>query len=214
MDETREIKSIIFDAARVLMNFDTSIFAKSIASFSLFSEEEILLKIKESIALKEFDKGKIHQQDFYKELAGIIQLKDFSYEKFEAEWKKILFWSNEDLGKILSKMKPEIKLFVLANMDELSWEVFVNFPIIKKYFPNKNQRLASCEIGYAKPESDFYNEALKRFDVAANQSLFIDDNQENLDQVRALDGNIIRYDCRSSSIDYLHTELEKFNLFK
>ena len=203
----QEIKTIIFDAARVLMNFDTNIFVKSIRSCSPFSEEEILSKIKSSSVLKEFDKGKISPQIFYNQLEDILQLKDLSFDEFEAEWRRILYWSNEDLGQIFSQIKPEIKLMVLANMDVLSWEVFTNFPIIKKYFSDEKQRICSCEIGFAKPETEIYDEALKRFGVSFEQSLFVDDNQENLEQVRALGGNAIHYDCRSHSIDYLHNEL-------
>ena len=41
----KEIKAIIFDAARVLMNFDTNIFVKAIKPYSPYSEEEILAKL-------------------------------------------------------------------------------------------------------------------------------------------------------------------------
>lgn len=209
----KEIKAIIFDAARVLMNFDTNIFVKAIKPFSSYSEEEILSKIINSEVLKDFDKGRISSEYFHKKLADILKLEDLSFETFKVEWQKILYWSNDDLSNIFSQIKPEIKLLVIANMDELSWAIFTNFPLIRKYFPDKNQRIVSCETGYAKPEMEIYNEALRRFSTSFNDCLFIDDNHENLRQIKNLGGNTINYDCRIHSTGDLYNELDKFDVF-
>jgi len=211
--KSKNIKAIIFDAARVLVDFDTGIFVKAIGSHSSYSEEEMIFKIKNSVGLKKFNKGKISPEDFYNNLVGVLSLKGLTFEEFETQWKKIIFRINEGIPKILADIKPSVKLLVLANMDKLSWEAFINMPLINKYFHDEKLRMASFQVGSAKPEAMIYRELLKRNRLAFGQCLFIDDNQANLKQVHELGGNIIHYDCRSHSVDYLHKQLEEFNVF-
>lgn len=81
------------------------------------------------------------------------------------------------------------------------------FDIIKAsgYYDIFDDTVASCEVGLIKPQPEIYTLALKRLDMKAQESIFIDDKQSNLDTavrmgfetILAKDAQQIRYELRS-----------------
>lgn len=208
------IKLIIFDAGRVLVDFDVDIFAKAVAPYSSCSEEEIPDVIKRSAAMKEFNKGGLSPQEFHDKLVGILELRGLSFEDFKDKWQSIIFKDNESMESVLSRVRPDIKLAVLPDMDALSWERFANFPIAKKYFPDKNLSFPSFESGHVKSEKEAFENVLEKRGVLSGETVFVDDKEENLETFRNMGGNVIRYDCRTDSVKRLVEKLDSYGVFE
>ena len=65
----------------------------------------------------------------------------------------------------------------------------------------------SCDIGLRKPETEFYIKALKKFNINAENSIFIDDNIKNLYPFEELGGKTFLFD--NSNISKTLENLDK-----
>jgi len=90
-----------------------------------------------------------------------------------------------------SGVAPNQNMMALVNeLKKLGYEVglITNiikpvFDIIKKsgYYDIFDDTVASCEVGLIKPQLEIYTLALKRLGAEAQESIFIDDKQSNVD---------------------------------
>ena len=89
----------------------------------------------------------------------------------------------------MTKLSTELKqkgynLFLLSNTDEL------HFPYIKEKFPAvnifDNGLMLSYQLGYTKPEKEIYEKALSIYNLNPNETVFIDDREENITAAKEL----------------------------
>jgi putative hydrolase of the HAD superfamily len=66
---------------------------------------------------------------------------------------------------------------VLSNVIEPTYNVIE----AAGYYDLFDEVIASCNVGYVKPEAEIYKIALERLGVTAEESVFIDDQQYCLD---------------------------------
>lgn len=84
---------------------------------------------------------------------------------------------NQNIIKLVGELKKlGYKVGLITNI------IKPVFDIIKSsgYYDVFDDTLASCEVGLKKPQPEIYKLALKRLDVTAQESIFIDDKQSNL----------------------------------
>ena len=207
-----EIKAIFFDAGRVLNDYDQRIFAKAIKKYSPFSEEEIYIKVVDGKPMERYHRGALSSKRFFLSIYKDLKLRNVTFEKFKKNWKKVIYFVNYDIEKVLSRIKPEIKLAVISNSNELHWKKNAETKIIKKYFPYGKQRILSHIVGIRKPHLNIFKIALSRYKIPAAQSIFVDDKERNLKKFRQLGGNTIYYSCRIHSVNYLLKKLKRFKV--
>ena len=66
--------------------------------------------------------------------------------------------------------------------------------------------IISAEINKTKPNDDFYEYILEKYNIKPNELLFIDDREENVDAAINLGINAIKYNSRE--MDLLETVLD------
>lgn len=210
----KEIKAIIFDAGRVLVNFDNEPFWNGLAPFSTYSAEEIKDRLKGSGIIKDYHDGKISTQDFYEKSIKEIDSHDLDFETFKKLWRNIITTQNKEIEKVLGLIREEIKLLILSDTSIIHWDVIKNFELIKTFFPSKKQATLSFEVNVSKPDEKIYQEAVRRADCLFGECIFIDDNEVNVEQFKIMGGNAIKYDCRTNTIQELIEEMSMYNVFK
>lgn len=172
------IKNIIFDIGGVILHWDLN---EMINYFT--SDEEEKKFISDNIYdtpewRKEglIDIGYISQYDFIK----IIQdrtnhIKDELVEKFILGYYK-LFYINEEVINLIKVLKDKgYKVYVLSNInkyveDRINAKRFLN--IIDGY-------VLSYQVHQIKPNDSIYNTLINKYKLNPNESLFIDDIEEN-----------------------------------
>ena len=95
------------------------------------------------------------------------------------------------MEQLLAKLKKEgFQLYITSNMDALHSAQMPEVPITR-YFDGM---IFSTELGVRKPDKAFFEAALARFGVTAEDCLFIDDLPENVAGAAAcgIDGLIFR----------------------
>ena len=183
------IQTVISDLGKVLLWFDNGIFFRKMTAYCLFSEDkirEVAHRRLEVVSL--FDKGKIGPKEFYSRI--ITQLKaKISFEDFKAIYCDV-FLLNPPVHHVLKQLRNKYRLILLSNTDIL------RFGFIKKKFPEIlifDHYILSFEIGRLKPDPKIYQEALKRTQSEARESVFIDDMEENITAARKLGFKAFQY---------------------
>ncbi len=198
------IKCIISDMGNVFISFDNDIFLKKIVENTYFSQSDIARLVSENFEiLKSFDKGEISPTEFYNKAVRIFKC-DFDYNRFFKAYNDVFDLRTKEL-KILKKLKENYRVILLSNTDVM------RYGFIKKNFPEMlifDAYVLSYKEGYMKPDPSIYKAALKKAEAQADECLFIDDKEDNIDAANALGINTIHFIVRAD----LAVELRKFNL--
>ncbi len=169
------IKNIIFDLGNVIINYDQ----KAIIERFTENEEE-----KEYIYNEIFNAPEWEMQDLGNitniEAVEIINKRNnFKYEKltqvFLMEWykkQKI----NKDIIKIAKKLKEKgYNIYVLSNMANFTYEYFKK----EEFFSLCSGIVISAYEHLKKPDKKIYELILERYELKAEECLFIDDTEKN-----------------------------------
>lgn len=106
---------------------------------------------------------------------------------------------------LLEKLRPKTKTAILSNFPVDWFYSLIEKYDLKQYF---DAIIISSEYGLIKPEEAFYKKALDVVGVQADEAVFIDDRQENVDAVKKLGMHGVVF----TSVDVLQKDLEKLGL--
>ena len=198
------IDSVISDLGQVLLHFDNRRFFQRLTGYTSLSIEDIRAVTHDNLDLLDlFDTGKITPAEFYeravKALGARVSRDDF-YDAYND-----VFSVNAAALDVVRTLKPKYKLAMLSNTDP------VRYGHIERAFPELrifDAYVLSFRIGAMKPDPRVYREALRLLDALPENTLFIDDLQENLEGAARLGIKGILFTARTD----LAMELEKFGV--
>ena len=91
----------------------------------------------------------------------------------------------DGMEQLLAELtQSAVPLFAITNFSHEFWPSFRTKEA--DFFDRFQDVLVSGEVGLIKPDPAIYHLALKRFGLAAEQALFVDDRQDNVDAAAAL----------------------------
>lgn len=91
----------------------------------------------------------------------------------------------DGMEQLLAELtQSAVPLFAITNFSHEFWPSFRAKEA--DFFDRFQDVLVSGEVGLIKPDPAIYHLALKRFGLAAEQALFVDDRQDNVDAAAAL----------------------------
>jgi len=164
-------KNVIFDLGKVLVDYDFKIFYETLG---LKPHERCLDKAEEAILL--FESGKISRRKFFGEMSQIYDING-TLENFEELWCSV-FIDTSEMMDLVKEVSVNYEVFIFSNIDE------VHFPFLWKNFPELHlfgeNLILSYEIGAVKPEVQAYQNALEKFLLKAEETIFIDDRPVNI----------------------------------
>lgn len=176
------IKTVISDLGRVLIHFDNGIFIRKIAQFCPLTEEEITkMMFKELDLIEAFDKGELTPKEFYNRVIQRLKAA-VDYDHFFSIYNDV-FSLNSTPVEVLKKLIGRYTLVLLSNTDVM------RFGFIGRKFPEVmffDEYVLSFEVGSMKPQPQVYRVVLERSGSRAEECVFIDDREENVEAARAL----------------------------
>lgn len=142
-----------------------------------------------------YERGEMTDREFF---GHYVEQTGFrgDFDEFAVIWRSI-FRENTpvvDFGNQLARCYP---VYFMSNASDLHvpW-VFERFPRLKFF----KDCAVSWEIQAGKPDPVFYERALARFGVKAEESLFIDDRPENVESARRLGFTCVLYETPEQAI--------------
>jgi HAD superfamily hydrolase (TIGR01509 family) len=172
----REIKAVISDLGRVLVDFDNWIFLRKMEEFSPFTAGEMMDLVRSDLSiLHDFDRGKITAPQFFQRAVRLFKA-DVDQKIFFRIYNDV-FSLNPKAVAALKGLRGVLRLILLSNTDEQ------RFRHIKTTFPDIfffDAYVLSYETGHIKPEPEIYRIALDAAGCEAEACLFIDDLETNI----------------------------------
>ena len=172
---TSKYKTIFFDWGGVIANDPGDEFLSDLIK-SVGASDAQVQEIFETY-MKRFMRGQLSEAEYWQELRTKygLAIHDSISDEFK-KWRGLA--ANEDILALAKELQADgCNIAILSNVIEPTYNV------IKQagYYDLFDDVIASCKVGYVKPEKEIYEIALKRFNVTANESIFIDDKQSCLD---------------------------------
>lgn len=132
--------------------------------------------------MKRFMRGQISETDYWQELRMKygFTIHDSISDEFK-KWRGLI--ANQDILALVKDAKTQgLNVAVLSNVIEPTFNVIEQ----AGYYDLFDKVVASCKVGYVKPEPEIYAIALKQLNTSPQESIFIDDKQYCLDPAIAM----------------------------
>ncbi len=173
---------IIFDLGRVLVDYDFKKVVRALKGFSTLSEKEIRHYFLTTPLWDAFERGGVTPDLFFKTLQKELRLKGLTFQDFTPLW-NCIFTEKPDTISILHRLRGRYRLAMLSNVNIMHWQHVVERHSFMSWFDHP---IASCAVGYRKPDAEIYRLTLARAGVAPQRALFVDDIPAHITAARSL----------------------------
>jgi len=179
----------IFDLGNVIVDID---FNRALGVWSDLGRVPLALLQKEfqmGEAFEQHERGEISDEAFAAALCDELGMA-LSFEQFTAGWQAIFVGVRPDALLIMQKLRAQgDRVVILSNTNRLHCEFWpTQYPEVKKA---ADAIYLSQEMGMRKPEPDIFLKVLQQEGFSADQAVFFDDNQANIDAAAALGINSV-----------------------
>ena len=182
----KRIRNIIFDLGGVILNIDPQLTVDAFRNLGWndFYEENNLSLSKE--LFYNLESGNSSPEVFRNNVRKMIdvQLDD---KEIDTAWAAMILDIPADRVRYLEELKKSYKLYLLSNTNEIHRLKFHrNFETDFGYsfFDLFDRNFYSHEMGTRKPNPQIYLEALKEANLVPEETLFIDDMEENIEAAK------------------------------
>ncbi len=170
------IKNIVFDIGNVLFDFKPKEYILKFGYDKKISDflEEIIFKSKFWI---ESDRGRYTIDN----LRDILTNENSEYSKqinevLKPDWVKMHVIKPESIEYLKYIKEKGYKVYLLSNISKEAYEYISSF----EFFKIIDGGTYSYQINICKPQKDIYLDLLGKYDLSANETIFIDDNVNNI----------------------------------
>jgi putative hydrolase of the HAD superfamily len=188
MKKFSKISNIIFDIGEVLLNINKLKAFEELKKLPIKTQDLEYMLLNESGEYFKYEQGTINSQEFIEgfQKKAIYPL---SNEQFKKAWCAMLEDFPSERIEYLIKLSKKFNTYILSNTNELHIQDFnqklkENFNInhfdeivVKAYYSN--------EIKLRKPNPKIYEYVLADANLIPEETLFIDDREENLEATQA-----------------------------
>ncbi len=170
------IKNIIFDMGQVIVKYDPAFFIERIGINDVEDKEKLLREIYHSIEWSMIDHGLLDENDAYKIIENRLPdyLKEYAYP-LVCEWYKPLIPIQGAYNLVRELKEKGYHLFLLTNACKSHPDYWQNCEVASLF----EDTLVSSLVLLLKPQAEIYHLALNKFNIKADETLFIDDNMTN-----------------------------------
>lgn len=179
----KKMETIIFDLGGVILNIDYNLTRIAFEKLGVAHFDEMYSQATADQLFQNLEKGKISEENFYKELNNCTGL-HLSPLEINRAWNAMLLSFREKSLRYLDEIKDKYRLFLLSNTN------YIHMAAFKKIFhENKREKsfeeyftkaFYSCEIGFRKPDAVCYECILNEIKTEPAKTLFIDDSADNI----------------------------------
>ncbi len=171
------MKNIIFDLGGVLFARNPHKTTDDFKSFFSFIADKQMPHFWE-----EYDRG---TQSLDETIVTLAEIKNMPVEVCRAYVQDAIDMQEEiaPTATLVEELHQRgYRLYVLSNMSR----EFIDFLRLRPIYAAFDGEVVSCEEGVVKPEEAIYRLLLERYNLVAEESLFIDDRAANVAQAQAL----------------------------
>ena len=187
-------KNYIFDFGQVIVKFDPEYMTKAYINNpnEVKAVEDIIF---DRLYWDKLDEGTITDEEVKQGICSRLpdHLKEKSCLVYDNWYKNIPFI--DGMIELLKEIKQNGgRLFLLSNISKGFVEKYKNVPELVEIFDLFDGLVFSGPIGIVKPSKEIFKYLLSKYNIKAEDSVFIDDNKNNIDGAKNVGINAILFD--------------------
>ncbi len=199
-----QIKTIIFDIGKVLVEFDWKSYIESYG-YSSNTNKELAETLFLNDLWKERDRGGKTEEEYIKlfiEESPHLEKEIREIFKNIIDIVEVYPFSNEWVKKLKDQ---GYKIYLLSNYSKASFENDIKKFDFLEYIDGK---IISYEIESVKPEPTIYKALIEKYNIVPHEAVFLDDLEENLEMAKSIGINTIHVTSHQAALD----GLEKYGI--
>lgn len=208
MKDFSGIKNIIFDLGAVIIPIDFSLTFQSFAELSALSPAEIQSRYQSSTLFTDFEKGYIGNFQF---VVGVRQLLNLSTTISDQQiidaWNALLLPIPAERIRRIQQLSASYRLFLLSNTNPIhitEVQAILHRNTQVAQLENIFEKVwYSYDIGLIKPHVEIYTTVLNQKQLKASETVFLDDNADNIAGAKAAGIHALLVDAEHSLLELL-----------
>jgi glucose-1-phosphatase len=176
------IRNIIFDFGGVILNISHKELEDGFRALGVNDFERLFNQAQQSDLFKKFEIGALSVAEFRKAVKDLTGL-NVSDSVLDSVWNQIICDFPPERIDLIKKLKENYKLYLLSNTNQIHYQYYT-----KKFLNEFGFELDSLFhntfwsfiMGKRKPDAEAYNEIIRMENIVVNESLFIDDSEQNI----------------------------------
>ncbi len=183
-----EIKAIIFDLGRVLVNVDINAGFFGYLRSQAGSPDESISKMMEHDLFAPYNTGRLTPQEFHARLCERFGLQH-SFDAFKHLWCDV-FSPMPGMQELATALKKQFPIGILSDTDPLHWDyIRSRFPVAALF----DRPTLSFQTGHKKPDRRAFLAAAAAVDTPPPQCLYIDDLSVNVAGAAAVGMDAVQF---------------------
>ncbi len=174
------IDTLFTDLGGVMFLFDQDRFVTEVSKRTTKNPSELLIHWDKSEVVRPSHKGRISGKIYLEMRARELGI---TPTEFIEIW-DVISMPNEKYFEFLKEWKEGgNKLYLLSNINVVAWNYYREQPIFRIF----DGLFLSYRLRLAKPDPRIFEVCLKKAEVGPEQTLFVDDLEENIETAKSLD---------------------------
>jgi epoxide hydrolase-like predicted phosphatase len=202
-----KIKNIIFDLGDVILNIDVPIASLSFAKLSGLEQAQILQLFKENDLFRKFETGHLDEPGFRNFIRHLLSFPDWTDEMIDTAWNSLLLDLPPARVELLKTLAKKYRLFLLSNTSSIHItevnKILEASTGVKKLDDLFEKVFVSYEMGLMYPDPGIYQQVLDEAGLIAEETLFLDDNLDNIKGADTLGIQTIHVQKPVTILEYL-----------
>jgi len=182
--EFKEIKNIIFDLGGVIINLDMDRTARAFAEFTGKSLKEVQDRIATLNIFYKYEVGELNDQEFRNLVREFIG-SEITDQQIDQSWNALLLDIPKERIELIKNLGKQFRIFILSNTNLIHFveveKILEKHTGVSSLSAMFEKVYLSYEMGMCKPHPGIYQYVLKNADLKASETLFIDDNLNNIE---------------------------------
>lgn len=193
------LKNIVFDLGNVLVKFDSN---ELISHFFKVKQKEVKSFYFDSL-WNEYDQGLYSVDEMIEK--GVKQFPELESDikNLMHHWTQFVIPLKKNIEFIKTLKKEGYRVYILSNIPEDDTKYLNGLGV----FEDCDGGVFSYEVKKIKPDLDIFRIFLKKYELNANECLFLDDRKENVDAAKSLGFNAIEVSDSSKVIELVKEKI-------
>ena len=202
----QNIKNIVFDLGGVIIDIDVPITFENFALASQKTMDEVKQHFINNQLFERHETGDLSDEAFRNEIIRFLNIPE-NYQQIDHVWNTLLLEIPAERIMLIQELSKKYRVFLLSNTNHIHFVEVENIlqraTGIKSFEDLFEKVYLSYQIGMRKPHAPIYEHVLLDSKLIPTETLFIDDNSDNILGASALGIQTIHIQLPNTILDHL-----------
>ncbi len=183
------VKNIIFDFGGVVLDIDPQLTLNEFVKLGFKDMERLMSDTSLLDIIAKFERGIYTPEIFRSKIREFLNL-DVTDQQIDEAWNALLYDIPRERIEVIEAVKNNYQIFLLSNSNEIHYDLYLRDLQLRfgyQEFDNLfHKAYFSFDLHLSKPNPEVYEFVMNQHELDAGETLFIDDNEDNIAAAKAL----------------------------